>query len=172
MPPTRTPPLVEEGALRRLAVPIAKALNTISADTGQSFTMRNQPGRFRIQKTVYLLRCLGYPSARRFDFNIYHMGPYSPALAQAYYLLEDDGLRAAGLTSDVPAETLRLVAEATARSHDFLEGLTTLIDVMAQSGSPATALAQAKAIKRHLNESTWKEVREFLQSHPALIRAI
>ena len=170
MSATHTPAPIEEGALRRLAMPIAKALNTISVDTGQSFTMRNQMGRFRIQKTVYLLRRLGYPSARRFDFNIYHMGPYSPALAQAYYLLEDDGLRAAGQAGDVPAETLRIVAEAGARSHDFLEALTTLIDVMAQSGSPITALAQAKAIKRHLNESTWKEVREFLQSHPALVR--
>lgn len=162
---------VDEGALRRKALHVAKALNAISAHTGHSFTMHSQPGRFRIQKTIYLLKCARYPSAQRFDFNIYHMGPYSPELARAYYLLEDDGLRSAGVTGDIPAETLELVSDAVRRPPEFLEGLTTLIDIRAQTGSPAAALAQAKAIKPHLTESTWKEVRAFLQSHQALITA-
>ena len=159
----------ERGALIKQANPIARALNTVAARTSRTFTMRTQAGRFRIQKTVYLLKRLDYPPARRYDFNVYHMGPYSPTLTRAYYALEDDGIRSAGAATDIPTQTLTVLDDAVPRSDAFLEGLTTLLDVRAQGVSPIAALAQAKAIKSHLSESVWREVRAFLQTHPILV---
>jgi uncharacterized protein YwgA len=158
----------ESGALRKQAAPIAKALNTIASKTKRPFSMQSQPGRFRIQKTTYLLRHSGYPAAKRYSFNIYHMGPYSPDLARAYYELEDDGIRAAGAATDIPTETLELLSEALEKPDAFLEGLTTLLDIWTQSRSLPTALPQAKSMKPHLDDTTWKEVRRFLTAHPAL----
>jgi len=161
----------EEGALRKQALPIAKALNAVAAESGRLFTMRTQSGRFRIQKTVYLLRHTGYPPAQKFEFNIYHTGPYSPDLARAYYLLEDEGIHSAGVAGDVPADVLTLVGRISTMSERFLEGLTTLLDVRTQTPTAGSALAQSKFIKPHLDDSVWREVRAFLQAHPALITA-
>ena len=161
----------EEGALRKQALPIARALNALSAHGVRTFTMRTQIGRFRIQKTVYLLRHAGYRPAQRFEFNIYHMGPYSPDLAKIYYLLGDDGIRAAGSADDIPANVIELIEEVSTKPDQFLEGLTTLLDVRSQTPTAASALAQSRYIKPHLSDSVWKEVRAFLQEHPALITA-
>ncbi len=160
--------LTDPEAVRRQAGPIAKALNKVEAETGRSFTMRTQPGRFRIQKTVYLLRHMGYPPAQRYSFNLYHMGPYSPDLAAAYYNLEDDGLGTAGASRDIPAATLATLKEALEQTDPFLEGLTTLLDTWRVSRDLRVALPQARAVKPHLNENTWKEVRRFITAHPAL----
>jgi uncharacterized protein YwgA len=159
----------EQGALRKQAAPIAKALNFVGARVGRAFSMETQPGRFRIQKTVFLLRHMGYAPARRYSFNLYHMGPYSPDLAQAYYELRDDGLRKAGDAKDIPARQLETLEAALAKSDELLEGLTTTLDAWTRTKAPATALAQAKAIKPHLPESTWTEVRQFLTAHRDLI---
>jgi uncharacterized protein YwgA len=159
----------EPGALTRQAIPIAKALNAVASKTGRAFTMRTQPGRFRIQKTVYLLKHLGYAPAQRFAFNLYHMGPYSPDLATAYYHLEDGVMRAAGEATDIPQPILEFVRAASAKSDAFLEGLTTLLDVRGPHGTLAQALMQAKTVKPHLDEATWREVREFLTAHRATL---
>jgi uncharacterized protein YwgA len=170
MPTGRSLPQ-EEGALRKQALPIARALNALSVRTGHSFTMRTQAGRFRIQKTVYLLRHMDYPAAQRFEFNIYLMGPYSPDLARAYYLLGDDGIRSSGKAEDIPGNVVELINEVSAKPDQFLEGLTTLLDVRTQTTTAASALAQSKFIKPHLSDSVWREVRAFLQQHPSLITA-
>jgi hypothetical protein len=148
--------------------PIAKALRAISTKTGRPFSMRDKPGRFVIQKTVYLLRKLGYASAMKYDYNIYLNGPYSPDLAEVYYALEDDGLQAASPAPDISPELVETVADALSRGSDFLEGLTTVIDGNSTSGSLPRALAWAKSIKPHLGEPTWQEVRSFLRKHPEL----
>jgi uncharacterized protein YwgA len=157
--------------LRRQGRPIAQALNTIAAGGVPSFTMQTEEGRFRIQKAVYLLRQLGYPSAQKFDYNLYLMGPYSPELSRCYYALEDEGLAAAGTTKDLREEKLQILRAALLRDHDFLEGLTTLLDVNRTMHHLPAALAHAKAIKRHLGEKTWEEVRAFLATHRGLIGA-
>jgi hypothetical protein len=157
--------------LRKQATPIAKALNAITASTGRPFTMRTEEGRFRIQKAVYLLKRLRYPPAGRFDYNLYLMGPYSPGLTACYYQLEDEGMSRAGKAADLPDATLRILAEALAKPNEFLEGLTTLLDVQLETGHLPAALAHAKAIKAHIALDTWKEVRAFLASHPALTAA-
>lgn len=159
------------GAARRQATPIARALNAVSARSGRPLTMRTKPGRFRIQKVVYLLRHIGYAPARKFEFNIYMMGPYSPELARAYYLLEDDGIRAAGEATDISPEKLALVSEMSLMPLDFLEGITTILDVRLVSDSLPSAFEHARAIKPNVTETTWRGVRTFLQSHPNLVPA-
>jgi hypothetical protein len=159
----------EGSAARKKGVTIAKALNSIAAHSARPFTMRTQSGRFRIQKTVYLLKHVGYPPAQKFEFNIYHMGPYSPELAACYYELEDDGLASAPRASDVPPATLQLLADALGGEEGFLEGLTTTLDGVTRDRSPAAAINWARSIKPHLSEQTWKEVRSFLGDHRELI---
>ncbi len=145
----------DSNTLRRQAAPIARALNEVAAATGKPFTMGSEPGRFRIQKPVYLLQRLGYPPARRFGYDLYLMGPYSPALTSCYYALEDDGLRAAGAASDLPGPMVQAVAEGLRRGDEFLEGLTTLLDVNRRTHHLPAALAHARAIKPHIGEPTW-----------------
>ncbi len=152
-------------------IPLAKALNRVAQVCGHPFTMRTQPGRFRIQKAAYLLKHLGYPPALGYSFNIYHMGPYSPELARAYYQLEDHGIRAAGVATDVPGTVLDVIADALDHEDPLLEGLTTLLDIWKESHSMPIALRQARAIKPHLSEPTWAEVRSFLKTHPGLTAA-
>jgi hypothetical protein len=158
----------DAGTLRRQGRSIAQALKTVSNQVGHPFSMMTKPGRFQIQKTVYLLKHLDCDRANRYDFNIYLNGPYSPDLAEVYYALGDDGLNSASPTELAP-RTLATVAEALGRSPDFLEGLTTVIDGVASRGSPRLAIDWAKSIKPHLNEPTWGEVRAFLVKHPELI---
>ncbi len=155
----------DPATLQKQAAPIARALNAIAEETRKPFTMRNEPGRFRIQKTVYLLQRLGYAPARRFDYNLYMMGPYSPELTACYYALEDRGLRAAGVATDLREPMRRVVAEALQHGDAFLEGLTTLLDVNRETHHLPAALARARAIKPHLDEPTWKEVRGFLAAN-------
>lgn len=147
---------------------IARALRTISGKTGRSFSMDNKPGRFAIQKTVYLLRKLGYAPAMKYIYNIYLNGPYSPDLAEVYYALNDSGLQSVSPATDLPTKTIAIVAEALKGSPDFLEGLTTCIDGIATSGSAQQALAWSRSIKPHINDTTWREVRAFLVKHPEL----
>lgn len=160
----------ETGALRKKALSIAKALNAITAaDSDIKFTKETEDGRFRIQKTVYLLKRLGYPAAQKFDFNLYLMGPYSPDLTKCYYELGDEGIRSAGIASDLSHTKRDLVIHAIRKGDDFLEGLTALLDVYRQVNHLPAALANAKALKRHIGPGTWKEVREFLGANPGLI---
>lgn len=159
---------METGALLVKGREIARALKAISSETGKASSMRSKAGRFRLQKTVYLLRKLQYQPASKYPFNIYLNGPYSPDLAQVYYALQDEGLSAVPAASGIPKASIRLIAEALAGSDDFLEGLTTTIDGIGREGSSASALAWARKIKPHLNEPIWKEVRSFLANHPEL----
>lgn len=154
--------------LQKQATPIAKALNAIAASPRPPFTMRTEEGRFHIQKAVYLLRYMDYPPARRFEYNLYLMGPYSPDLATCYYQLEDEGIRSAGAATDVPEPTLVVLREALAGTHEFLEGLTTLLDLKHETPDMPKAYARARSVKAHLDDATWKEVREFLRRHAAL----
>jgi hypothetical protein len=149
---------------------IARGLKSISRETGKEFTMDTKPGRFRLQKAVYLLKCLRYPPAAKYSYNIYLNGPYSPDLAEAYYALEDDGLSGVSPAHDVPRTTLRTVSDALAGGDDFLEGLTTILDGLPRERTLAAAMAWARSIKPHLTEPTWKEVRVFLAGHPELTR--
>lgn len=144
---------------------IVRALRTVSIHTGRRFTMSSKADRFTIQKTVYLLRRLGYPAAQQFDFNIYLNGPYSPDLAEVYYAYEDDGLRAAPPADNLKPAMIATVRDALRGSPEFLEGLTTVVDGIAQGRPAPDALAWAKSIKPHLNGGTWQEVQRFLGTH-------
>lgn len=162
------------------AVAIARALTVIAARTRKAFTMKHRGGRFRIQKTVYLLRRLGYGPAREYAFNLYLMGPYSRDLARDYYDLQDLGLHEAGPADDIPDEMAKTVEDALRvvpaaedeweepTNDDFLEGLSTAIDMGRRGVEADTAIERAKAIKPSLPSEAWGEVRRFLASHPGL----
>jgi len=48
------------------------------------------PARLRVQKAVYLLQALGFPTG--YEFSMYIRGPYSPELANDYMELAKKGL--------------------------------------------------------------------------------
>ncbi|HTS33458.1 MAG TPA: hypothetical protein VMI55_05930 [Thermoplasmata archaeon] len=159
----------DEPTLIAQAGPIAKALNSVFAEAGEAPTMGSKVQRLKLQKAVYLLKRLGYPSARRWSFGTYLNGPYSPELAKAYYALGDSGIRQAGGASDIPAATLRTVADAIRKGPDFMEALATLLDGASQYPNLPAALAWARDLKPQIPGSTWTEVRGFLTSHTDLI---
>ena len=148
---------------------IAKALNAIARVTGHPFTMRDEPGRFRIQKAVYLLKWMKYPPAQRFDYNLYLKGPYSPNLTAWYYEMQDQGMRSAGEAAGLGDPARRVVVAALGHDDSFLEGLTTLLDVSTETPHLPAALARAKAIKSHIADQTWKEVLRFLAINRSVI---
>jgi hypothetical protein len=161
---------MDENVARAKGKGIAGALRTVALASGQSFSMRTKPGRFRIQKAVYLLKALDYPSAKRFEYNIYLNGPYSPELAQVYYALDDEGIARGPPAGDVPISTLSVLSEALSKGEDFLEALTTVVDGLTREESVSLAMNWARSIKPHLDESTWREVRRFLADHPEFMR--
>ena len=163
-------PAKDVNTLTNQAGPIIRALAAVREQSRRPLSMATQEGRFRIQKTVYLLRHLGYPPAQKYQFNLYHMGPYSPNLADAYYAVGEEGLRQASRTParDIPPNHLSVVCEALSRPDHFLEGLTTVLDVWRVCHDLKMALPQAQSIKPRLESATWKEVRRFLTDHPAL----
>lgn len=164
--------MTEEGALRARGKSIAPALRALAGATGRPFTMQTKDGRIRIQKAVYFLKVTGYRPAQKFEFSIYLNGPYSPELTEVYYLLQDDGLNGFPPAKDIPTETVRLFAEADTLGIEFLEALTTVIDAARSRGHAGVGLDWATAIKPHIPDETWQEVRSFLSAHPRLIESI
>lgn len=153
---------MEVGAAIAKGGPIAKALNTISQGTGRMFSIETKTGRLEVQKIVYLLQRLDYPSARKFSYNIYLNGPYSPDLAEVYYALGDSGIAKCGTTKEMSPRVLETVRSAWKEGPDFLEGLTTVLDGNRQFGSLQHSLRWAQSIKPHLTNQTWSGVRSFL----------
>ncbi len=150
------------------AAQIARGLRAVSERSGTAFRMSSRPGRFRIQKAVYLLQQLGYPAATRYGYTLYLMGPYSPELSRAYYALGDGGLARAPGASDVPARTLDTVVEALRHPDDFLEALSTLLSVRRPREPLSRAMFWARDIKPHISATTWGEVARFTAEHPQL----
>jgi hypothetical protein len=149
--------------------PIAKALNTVFAAAREVPSMSSKIDRLKLQKAVFLLKQLDYPSARGWSFGTYLNGPYSPELAKVYYALRDDGIREAGNAPDLPSETIGTVAEAIRKGAEFLEALATLLDGTSQYPKLQSALEWARELKPQIPDSTWSEVRGFLTSHRGLI---
>jgi uncharacterized protein YwgA len=148
---------------------IASALAAISRHTRRPFQMRTHGGRFRIQKTVYLLRRLGYPPAGRYSYSLYLNGPYSPDLATDYYALGSDGLARAPVARNLTPKVMETVLDALALGDEFLEGLCTALNVASDSDPFGNAVERARQIKPHIQFETWRQVASFVGAHPRLI---
>jgi uncharacterized protein YwgA len=149
---------------------IASALAAISKYTRRPFQMRTHDGRFRIQKTVYMLRRLGYSAASGYSYNLYLKGPYSPDLAGDYYGLGSDGLAKASPAKDLDPRVVETILDALSLGDEFLEGLTTALNVSTDSDRFPDAIALARQIKPHIQLETWSQVSSFVGEHPRLIR--
>jgi hypothetical protein len=152
------------------AATIASALRIVSLKLHRTFSMNTQPGRFRIQKTVYLLGRAGYRPAQRFGYNLYLKGPHSPDLARAYYALGDAGLIAAPPATDLPESVCQTAIDALNHDDDFLEALSTALSVSSPRAPFSQAVGRARAIKPHFDPETWGDVERFQKEHPRLIR--
>lgn len=104
---------------------LAGILKRMAQETGLRYQRRDFQGRIRIQKTIYLLKALGYRKVQRFQFNLYIRGPYSPRLARAYYDLSARDLSRAR-SAWIPEEILEPATDAILGGIPFLEVLTTL----------------------------------------------
>lgn len=165
----------DDNVLRAQGRGIVRALRYLGNVTKNPVTMDSKEDRIRLQKLVYLLKLGGYPPARRFDFNLYQNGPYSPGLTQVYYLYGTDGIAATEPATDVPTVLAQTVKEADSKGVEFLEALATTLDTSASVGREretppdlTRGLAWARSIKPQIEEATWKEVRTFLRAHPDL----
>lgn len=154
---------------------IVRALRRVGEVTGRPVAIATKEDRIRIQKLVYLLKVSDYGPARKFDFNLYQNGPYSPSLTEVYYQFGTEGISSATPAVDLPPATLDMVKDADAKGVLFLEALATALDTIsstrreARQGAPLVrGMNWAQAIKPHIDESVWREVREFLRTHPGL----
>ncbi len=166
----------EGGAVRARGKAIVKALRQIGEVTGTPVTIDTKDARIRAQKIVYLLKASGYDPARKFEFNLYQNGPYSPGLTEVYFAYGNEGIAEAPPATDVPTPTVEMIRDADARGIHFLEALATALDTtssLRREGRPESGLAPglqwARSIKPQIDEPTWREVREFLRAHLALV---
>ncbi len=104
---------------------LAAVLHRLQQAAGQSFSPLDFERRLRIQKSIYLLKCFGYPYARRYTFGAYVRGPYSPGLAHDYYALPHGAVETS-YAANIPDAYLRSIADAVRRGNDFLEAAATI----------------------------------------------
>lgn len=167
--------MTDAAAIRARGKTIVKALRRVGDSTNHPPRMDSKEDRIRLQKLVYLLRAGGYGPARKFNFNLYMNGPYSPDLAEVYYQFEETGVVDAAPTGDIPTTLLGEVVDADRKGVVFLEALATALDLtisLRQKGAGRAALGAglkwAESIKPQIPKDTWGEVRSFLQTHPVL----
>lgn len=113
---------------------LAPVLRRLEIETGEDFTARSFSSRLRIQKSIYLLQAQGFsPSDRKYGFNNYIRGPYSPSLARDYYEIRETTDTSEGIEAesadDIPEPHLTHVVDAVNKGNDFLEAAATLHSV-------------------------------------------
>ena len=108
-----------------MAEGLVRVLSRLEKETGRSYKPVDFSRRLRIQKSIYLLKQLGYGPVSKYDFNLYVKGPYSPALAREYYRISKEGPEGAE-PARIRERSLEVVAEAVKRGLRFLEAATSL----------------------------------------------
>lgn len=104
---------------------LAATLSQLSKSTGQSFDPSDFSKRLRIQKSIYLLKALGYGPVSKYLFGSYLRGPYSPQLAADYFALAPGTVQKT-VPARIPPNYLSPVVDAVTRGNDFLEAAATL----------------------------------------------
>lgn len=145
--PTTPDPSKAPARVKRLAA----VLETLAKATGRSFGHDTFGERLRTQKAIYLLKVLGIPAARRYDFNLYLRGPYSPDLAKDYFMIAP---QMAGVAPEpIPERQLRVIEEFVTQGDSFLEAAATIHFIKAHSEETTkeAILAHARRIKPQLS---------------------
>jgi len=117
---------------------LAGMLAVLEHGTGQPFDAASFDSRLRIQKSVYVLKVLGFAPAARYSFNDYFHGPYSPDLAKDYYALLSMRLLGQSpetIPVEIPEHMLRIIAGAVHQGNNFLEAVTTIHSIAAHDSS-------------------------------------
>lgn len=144
---------------------IAGLRDLLSGELGWAFDLDRLDHRIRMQKYVFLAKEFGLDV--EYDYNMYLHGPYSPALAEAYYeglddvTVSEDALD--GLDTD---RFLEVVAGKDTRWLELASTLVSLSNRYARYEEPETveeaAIARASELK-DADESTlrsiWGELR-------------
>ena len=90
--------------------------------------------RIRLQKIVYLLRASGaVPEFKSYEFTLYIFGPYSPRLADDYYLLArrgDSAVDELAAEARLPEYAAWLVRRLRGEPVEMLELAATLLDIL------------------------------------------
>lgn len=149
---------------------VFRALRTLADRTGRPFGIDTKDDRLRIQKATYLLGRAGYAAARQFEFSEYLNGPYSPDLTKAYYAAGNEEIQSAQPAGDIPSWFADTFASADGKGTPFLEALATTLKLAESVRNLGYGLNQARAIKPHIPDGTWEEVRGFLREHAQLTR--
>ena len=131
---------------------LAGIMNTVSSETGITLNAKDFRGRLRIQKTVYLLKAMGFEAVSDYDFNSYIRGPYSRDLAKHYYHLEENPK---DIRFDLPSSYKKILYEALERGDDFIEAVATL-DI----------------IRRINPTSSVEEIKEFVSNRKPYLKDI
>ena len=134
-------------------------LKVLSVATGKRFNSNSFKGRLRIQKTIYLLKSLGHPIARRYRYNMYLRGPYSPDLTKDYYKITARNIHPSSIS--IPREMELVIVEAMNNGDSFLEAAATILSLYKTNSSTANRtmiIRLARSIKpqlHHKYDAAW-----------------
>ena len=103
--------------------------------------------RFRIQKCMFVAQHLGL--GKKYRYNLYLHGPYSPLLSQDYYKAANDEIADDGADPNFDRDA---VLEIMANEDDWLELATTLVDLAEadESMTDPDLLVRRAAVVKHL----------------------
>lgn len=106
--------------------------------------------RLKIQKYVYLAKYYGLDM--QYDYNMYRHGPYSPKLAEDYYILAKNPRLYANRTSlDIPNEFFESISN---KNIEWLEVASTLLSLRRFFTDRESLLERAANMKEHIASET------------------
>lgn len=123
--------------------------------------------RIKAQKLVYFGKELGLPLD--YDFNLYLYGPYSSALADAYFRMSDEEWASGQI--EIPASISPLINELSKHDELFLEIAATLHSLKTSNpGAPEKAIISAvlnlkadRLLERHMPPGYIREIFKILR---------
>ncbi len=137
---------------------LAAVLSQVAKSTGESYDPSDFTKRLRIQKSIYLLKALGYNPVSKYSFGSYVRGPYSPQLANDYYAIPPSTVPKT-MPANIPSKYLGPVVNAVKRGNHFLEAAATvhIYWIRNRTQKKAEILDHVKDLKpdlvRHLEEA-------------------
>ncbi len=150
----------EEERLENLAL----ILEALGKATGEDLRGNSFNSRLRIQKSIYLLKNLGYKPLSDYSFSNNLRGPYSPNLADHYYKADTATFRLAK-SPKIPASMVDTIKKALTRGLRFTEAATTLHSTWKHNKglSKEAIFSHVRKLKPYLGgelEGAWKFLEE------------
>ena len=145
----------------RRRIELAAILRLLEKKSHTTLGIDSFNSRLMIQKSVYLLKAMGYPPVKSYNFSSYLRGPYSPDLAEDYFAVCQEGYASEKGYANIPPDVLNPVVEGIKKGVLFLEAATTIHSIVKYNphNSKNQIVTHVRFIKPHVNfvlEEAWR----------------